>query len=377
MKQFASNKSLIVSKPDKGRAVVIMNRADYVSSMNNVINDLSKFEPIDIPVEKYSRQIEDKINNFLRKIKNLISSEIYQKLRVTGSGPGVLYGLPKIHKPDFNTKFQLRPIFAAYNTASFALSKFLVPILSSLTTNSYTLDCSSSFVKEIVTIPNAKNYTMASFDVTNLFTNVPLNETIEICLNSLFSNSNATVLGLCRNLFKKLLENAVMNTYFLFDGKLYRQKDGLGMGLPLGPTFANVFLCKNESEWLNDCPLEFKPAYYRRYIDDTFLLFHHESHASKFLEYLNSKHPNINFTCELETEGKISFLDCNINKNSGNFSTSVYRKSSFSGLGLSFFSFSWYRFKLNSVKSLLNRAYHICSNFGSLHDEFLFLTNFL
>ena len=98
------------------------------------------------------------------------------------------------------------------------------------------------------------------------------------------------------------------------------------MGLPLGPTFANVFLCKKETEWLSTCPMEFKPAFYRRYIDDTFLLFHHESHAAKFLDYLNSKHPNIHFTCELESEGQISFLDCNISKASGKFSTSVFRK---------------------------------------------------
>ena len=47
----------------------------------------------------------------------------------------MLYGLPKIHKPDFKNKFQFRPILDVFDTPSFMLAKFLVPTLSSLTTN--------------------------------------------------------------------------------------------------------------------------------------------------------------------------------------------------------------------------------------------------
>ena len=80
-------------------------------------------------------KIEDRINNFLRKLKNmsLMSDDTYKKLFSSGSGPGILYGLPKIHKVDFAHKFQLRPIFAAYNSASYKLAKFLVPILDPFT----------------------------------------------------------------------------------------------------------------------------------------------------------------------------------------------------------------------------------------------------
>ena len=51
------------------------------------------------------------------------------------------------------------------------------------------------------------------------------------------------------------------------------------MGLPLGPTFANIFMAFMETKWLDDCPLEFKPVYYRRYVDDSFLLFNDISHV--------------------------------------------------------------------------------------------------
>ena len=94
------------------------------------------------------------------------------------------------------------------------------------------------------------------------------------------------------------------------------------MGLPLAPTFANVFLCYHETQWLKDCPPDFSPVYYRRYVGDIFVLFRDKSHSSLFLNYLNSKHKNINFTMETEEHNRLSFLDTLVFK-SNKFNTSV------------------------------------------------------
>ena len=138
---------------------------------------------------------------------------------------------------------------------------------------------------------------MASFDVDSLFTNVPLRETIDICLGSLFVDPSSTIIGLGKTHFRTLIEPAVLNSFiFIFDGKLYQQTEGLGMGLRLGPTFANIFLCFKEKLWLDSCPELFKPILYKRYVDGTFLLFKEVSHAHLFLTYLNSQHSNIKFS---------------------------------------------------------------------------------
>ena len=63
------------------------------------------------------------------------------------------------------------------------------------------------------------------------------------------------------------------------------------MGSPLGPSFAN--LCHHETKWLNDCPEKFKPVFYKRYVDDTFVLFKRPEHVKPFVDYMNSKHKNI------------------------------------------------------------------------------------
>ena len=212
---------------------------------------------------------------------------------------------------------------------------------------------------------------MASFDIKDLYTNIPLQETIQICVSSL-----GNILGLPTELFRKFLELSVFSTVFQFNGKFYRQKDGLGMGLPLSHTMANAFLCYHELTWLDECPERFRPVYFRRYMDDTFTLFRHVDHIPEFLKYLNSKHNSISFTCEVEEVGKLAFLDCCVQRQNNEFATSVYRKNTFSGLGSSFFSFVPFIFKLNSVNTLLFRAYSLSSSFTALNKEFSFLCSY-
>ena len=338
----------------------------------------SKFSIINDSIKKFTVRIEDKINNFLRKIKNLklIEESTYKKLFVSGSSPGILYGLPKIHKANFSIKFQFRPIFAAYNIPSYNLAKFLVPILNPYTTNQYTVTNSYSFANELKQINNAKNYYMASCDIESLYTNIPLSETIDIILSLLFKHPTDTFIGLSKNLFKTLLELSVFNCFFKFNGKYYKQCDGLGMGLPHSPTFANLFLSYHEIKWLDSCPKAFKPSMYRRYIDDTFLLFRDQSHVQLFLDFLNDQHVNIKFTCETENNNKLAFLDCSVCKDSDKFECSVYRKDSFTGLGNSFYSFCSYSFKLNGIATLINRVFNVCTTYKLFDYEINFLRNY-
>ena len=113
---------------------------------------------------------------------------------------------------------------------------------------------------------------MASLDIESLFTNIPLEETIKICCDSLYKNREL-LFNISKNQFEKLLRAAFSNSYFLFGGIIYEQIDVVAMGSPLGPSLANAFLAHYEQIWLNDCPDEFKPVYYKRYVDDIFVLF--------------------------------------------------------------------------------------------------------
>ena len=86
---------------------------------------------------------------------------------------------------------------------------------------------------------------MAGFDVTSLFTNIPLDETIEIIARQLFCNSEIFH-GFSLVEFVKLLNLAVKNCHFIFNGKFYDEVDGVAMGSPFGPLLANIFLSFHE-----------------------------------------------------------------------------------------------------------------------------------
>ena len=147
------------------------------------------------------------------------------------------------------------------------LAKYLKPTLSPLTTNEFTVKNSFDFAEEVVNYDH--NLYMDSLDVESLFAKIHLEETIKNCIKDLFSN-NFYRGKLSR---KDLLKLSITESYFIFDNKLYKQIDGLAMGSLLGPTLVNIFLCHYEKIWLTACPSQFKPAVYRCYVGNVFVLF--------------------------------------------------------------------------------------------------------
>ena len=205
-------------------------------------------------------------------------------------------------------------------------------------------------------------------DVDSLFTNIRLEETTEIFTNELFKESE-TVEGLSKTDLKELLSLATKDSYFIFDGTLYKQIDGVAMGSPLGPTLANAFLVYHEKNWLEHCPMEYRSLYYRRYVDDIFVLFNSAEHLKRFYSYLNSRHLNISLTIENEKDNRISFLDVNIIREKDKFTTSVYRKPTFSGIYTHFDSFLPSSNKIGLLHILLYRCFQICSDWTKFHLE--------
>ena len=147
------------------------------------------------------------------------------------------------------------------------------------------------------------------------------------------------------------------------------------MGSPLGPTLANVFLCYWEEIWLSKCPQKFAPVYYRRYIDDTFLLFSSLDHVKKFHKYLNSRHKNMSFTYEIEENSKLSFLDVSVSREGDHFTTSLYRKPTFSGLYTNFHSYISDNYKKGLIYCLLFRVFTLTVCWEKFDDEVQFLRN--
>ena len=116
--------------------------------------------------------------------------------------------------------------------------------------------------------------------MNSLFANIPAEETINISCDSLFGNE-ARINNFNRNDFEKLLKIALQNNFSNFDNRIYKLNDGAAMVSRLDLALANAFLCFHKQMWFNDSPEDFKPVYYRRYVEYIFTLFLSPDHLAK------------------------------------------------------------------------------------------------
>ena len=128
-------------------------------------------------------------------------------------------------------------MLSANGILNYKLANILVPQISSITLKKFTVKGSFAFAEEIVH-QDDKLY-MCSLNDDSSFTNIPLEETSNTC-SRLLCNDEDVVEKIKR--IKNLLLLTTQESHFIFKGILYKQKYSVVMGLPFGPTIANVFL---------------------------------------------------------------------------------------------------------------------------------------
>ena len=205
----------------------------------------------------------------IKRLENegTISEKEYELIYSRGSRPGILYGSPQVHEPIIYNCPKFRPILSTIGTPTYKLAKFLVPIISPLTSNQFTVHDPFSLADKVSSF--CPDHFMASLHVESLFTNIPLNEVIDICIDDSFSDTN-TIHNIDGNDMRELLTLAAYESFFIFDQVMYRQTDGAAMGSPLGPILANAFFCHFEKQWLSECP---PVIFYPKYLKDTLMIF--------------------------------------------------------------------------------------------------------
>ena len=261
--------------------MVILDRKLYNNAIEEIISDSCKFEKLN---EDPTLKREVSLQRFLRmlKQKNFFHEIEYDKLYPSGSAPARIYCTPKMHKFSSSDSFpKLCPIVLSIGTFNYNLAHFLCDLLSPLFPYDYSCKDTFSFVSQIKNANLSKKF-LVSYDVTSLFTNIPLQETIDIAINLLFNhNSN---LNITRKELKKLFLYATSKTHFIFNSKFYNQIDGVAMGSPLTTVLANIFMGFHESKWLNEYNLN-KPKFYLRYVDDILAAFDNEHDSLNFFEF--------------------------------------------------------------------------------------------
>ena len=193
LRNLRKNKGIVLAKPDKGKGVVILNRKLYNKAIEEIILDTCKIEKL---IEDSTLKQEASLQRFLRKLeqKNFFNEIEYDKLYLSGSAPARVYGTPKMHKFSSSDSFlKLPPIVSSIGTFNYNLACFLCDVLSPLVPNDYSCKDTFSFVSQMKNA-NLPKKCFVSYGVTSLFTNIPLQETIDIAINLIFNyNPNLNI----------------------------------------------------------------------------------------------------------------------------------------------------------------------------------------
>jgi len=359
---------IYVSRFDKGNGVCIDDKSQYVDKMTTILSDRSKFL-------KYTPHGNVKKNTFIyleemfnRKISEMVQNkeltkEIGDRVKNTGSQPARLYGLPKVHKNKNNPPY--RPVLSMPNAYCTKLAKYLDKLLKDYLPQNNACKDSFEFKEKLSTLNLPDDYIMVSYDVVSLFTNIPLNDTINYICQVIPENN----LPFSKLVLSKLLQMACQGIVFSFNNQLYKQIDGVSMGSNLGPTLAAFAMSMLEDQFT------IRPIFYQRYVDDIFSIFKTKEEADTFLNNINNLHNNLKFTIEYENNRKLDFLDITLEKKSTTLETNYKIKSTNTGVYLHKTAHSPTKYKRAAINALIYRAYRLSSTPEAFETAFKKIRN--
>ena len=309
----------IVIKPaDKGSAVVVMDRDQYVSEAERQLNDSTFYKPLDHdPTPEFAKQVSDTVSEM--HDQGLISEKNMAYLIVDQPKAGRFYLLPKIHKAGNPG----RPIVSANGHPTEKISEFVDLHLQShvQTLPSYLQDTTDFLKKQESLGPIPSDALLVSMDVTSLYTNIPHSDGIKACEEAW---DERDIKDPPTQTLVKLLTLVLKCNNFEFNGQHYLQVQGTAMGTKMAPAYANMFMGRLEKQLLMSVTM--RPFSWLRFIDDIDMKWlHGHDNLDTFLQEANSFHSTIRFTAEVSNDKHV-FLDTQSRLDEDRISTDLYTK---------------------------------------------------
>ena len=215
-----------------------------------------------------------------------------------------------------------------------------------------------------------KGEIMISFDVSSLYTNVPVLEAILYCTDLLYALPKDKIPPVSKETFIVLAKIASCEVIMSTHDGFYKQIDGLAMGSPPAPHIANGWLSQFEDKIRGNAKI------YERYMDDILREIDEVKAEAKLME-INSLHPNLKFTSEVEQQqsqvpqSRIPFLDmCIMHDNmTGQLSSTWYNKPTDTGLIMNYHALAPKRYKRSVVSGFVHRIHRACSSWHYFHES--------
>ena len=292
MYSLKDDKSIIINGADKGSAVIVWDREDYIKEATEPLEDKEVY--MEVPND--SSALVSTIFKSLEKIRKRgdLSQDTLNYFLVKDPKFARFYLLPKIHKRLHDVPG--RPVisncgFYTENISSF-LDFHLQPLAQKV--KSYIKDTNHFLkkIKELGQLPEGA--ILCTIDVVGLYPNIPHDEGLAFLKDFLDSRVDKQV---TTDTLIELTELVLKNNIFEFSDKTYKQLRGTAIGTKFAPPYAVLFMAALEEKILSK--VKKKPSVWWRYIDDIFFIWEHgEESLQEFINEINSFHPTIKFTAD-------------------------------------------------------------------------------
>lgn len=351
-KFLKSNDQLLIVKSDKGNVTVAINKSDYHNKVLTLLNDELVYKKLNRdPTSNIIRQNNDLVKKLQRG--RYIDDITAKKLKTYKGISPRLYGVVKIHKEDC----PVRPIVSTVNSPTSELVKFITKILtvSFQEYNQFSIKNSAIFAAKVNDLQLPDGYVLVSLDVVSLFTNIPLQLTIDVITEEWQLIQDNTDIPLEE--FIHILEFIFNSNYLLYLGQHYSQTFGCPMGSNISPVLANIIMTKVLKHSISR--LHFQPPFLFQYVDDLILSIP-EGSSQSTLEIFNSYNQHIQFTIEEEKNMAVPFLDTLVIRTENNrVQLDWYQKPTSSGKYINFQSYHNSKMKYNVILGMKKRIYDI------------------
>ena len=322
MDNLKNRDDIVITKADKGGAVVINGVTEYIKEANRQLSDKNFYKKLTHnPTSEHAALVDNAIDNL--KHRGALDEKTAKKLKTDNPKTPKLYFLPKIHKPNNPGRPVVSSIGCHTEKISHYVDHHLQPLNKALP--SYVQD-TTDFLKKLDNLPEElpENAILVTMDVRSLYTNVPNQEGIEAVKSYLRARAKPSDRFLSQVISTFLSLILTLNN-FVFNDDNFVQVNGASMGTKCAPTYASLFMGRFEESHIIP-RIKDSILIYNRYIDDIFFIWKgSESDLLKFFKEINEVHPTIKFDHEYSRE-KINFLDAAVSVLGNRLRTSVYTK---------------------------------------------------
>jgi len=289
----------MITRADKGNSIVILPTHQYETKIQNFI--LNNFRTA---TTDPSNTLQAQIRQTVRDSKTLIPK--VSRWKYTNRNPSApsIKRLIKIHKPDQ----PIRPVVNWRNAAAYRLSKLFTEKIHhiALLPSAFNIKNTQDLLHKLKDTPLFPNHSLASLDITNLYSNIPVPENKTILTNLL---KHELVTPQTQKELLKWYDVITGQNYFTHNRDIIFQYDGLAMGAPSSGLIAEIIIRHIEHTYLPHVARKHKIVNYCRYVDDVFLVFD-STHTSihEILKDFNGLHHKLQFTAEAEKTTPLTTL---------------------------------------------------------------------